>query len=85
MRTAHERGYTDEELSGKTIAVLNTHFVDPTHAVVHFTLSIPGRGAVLVDQAGYAVREDGRWKVALRTACDILSLSGLSQQCPPVP
>jgi hypothetical protein len=49
---------------------------------VTFTLTIPDHGAVITDRVGYAVFEDGRWKVALRTACDLVSLSGPSEQCP---
>jgi len=83
LATAEGRGITSAELTGITIEVLDTSFVDRTHAVVHFTLTIPGRGPVLVDQVGYAVVDDGRWKVSLRTACDLLSLSGLGRPCPP--
>jgi hypothetical protein len=77
------RGITPAELDSITIEVLDTSFVDRTHAVVHFTLTIPGRGPLLVDQVGYAVVDGGRWKVALRTVCDLLSLSGLGRPCPP--
>jgi len=77
------RGYTATELAETTIEILGTTFVDRTHAVVHFTFNIPGHGAVLVDQVGYAVFDNSRWQVSLRTACDLLSLSGLGRQCPP--
>jgi hypothetical protein len=76
-------GYTPEELAAATIDVLDVQFIDADHAVVRFTLSVPGHGDVLVDRVGYAVRLDGHWKVALRTACDLLSLGGSSQPCPP--
>ena len=75
-------GYTDAQLAGTTIAVSDVMFLDRTHALVHFTLSIPGHGEVIKDRVGYAVYEDNRWKVALRTACDLVSLSGPSKQCP---
>ena len=60
-------------------------FIDDTHAVVRFDLSIPDHGNVLADRAGYAVFVDGSWKVALRTVCDIVSLDGTTQTCPPAP
>jgi hypothetical protein len=77
-------GYTAEQLGGTTISVLATRFIDSTHAIVQFSLTIPGHGEVLRDRVGYAVLVDGRWKVALRTECDLLSLNGLGVQCPPV-
>jgi hypothetical protein len=80
---AQRYGYTPEQLAGATISVLSTSFIDDTHAIVSFTLSVPGHGPILVDRVGYAVMADGRWQVALRTACDLLSLSGLGTQCPP--
>ena len=76
------RGYTETQLTGTTIAVSDVEFLDRTHALVTFTLTIPDHGAVITDRVGYAVFEDGRWKVALRTACDLVSLSGPSEQCP---
>ncbi|HEY8215789.1 MAG TPA: hypothetical protein VIH82_01555 [Acidimicrobiia bacterium] len=83
LAAAQRFGITPAELAGSTIEVRDTSFVDRTHAVVHFTITIPGRGPVLVDQVGYAVVDAGRWKVSLRTACDLLSLSGLGRACPP--
>lgn len=85
LASAQLRGFTAEQLAGTTIEILGTTFVDRTHAVVHFTLTLPGIGPVLVDQVGYAVIDGARWKVSLRTACDLLSLSGLGQPCPPRP
>jgi hypothetical protein len=76
-------GYTPEQLAGTTIDVADVLFIDETHAAVRFTVTIPGHGDVLADRVGYAVVDGGRWKVSLRTACDILSLNGLLQQCPP--
>jgi hypothetical protein len=76
-------GYTNEQLDGSTITVLDTSFIDATHAIVRFTIDIPGHGQILADRIGYAVQGDGRWRVALRTVCDLLSLDGLGRQCPP--
>jgi hypothetical protein len=80
---AQLHGYTEEQLDGSTITVLATSFIDATHAVVRFTIAIPGHGTILADRIGYAVQGDGHWRVALRTACDLLSLDGLGRQCPP--
>lgn len=80
---AAQFGFTAEQLAGTSISVLDTSFIDETHAVVRFTLTIPGHGAVLTDRVGYAVLDQGRWKVALRTQCDLLSLDGLGAECPP--
>ena len=56
-----------------------------TTTMWQFSLTIPGHGEILRDRVGYAVLVDGRWKVALRTECDLLSLNGLGAQCPPTP
>jgi hypothetical protein len=65
--------------------VRTTSFIDETHAIVQFTLTVPGHGPILTDRVGYAVLDGGRWKVALRTVCDLLSLGGLGTQGPPAP
>jgi hypothetical protein len=80
---AEAHGLTAGQLAGATITVLEVNFIDETHAAVNFTLTIPGRGNVIVDKVGYAVIDSGRWKVALRTSCDLLSLDGLIGPCPP--
>ena len=82
-KIAQLHGYTAEQLAGTTIEVLDVSFIDRTHAAVRFTITIPGHGNVLVDRVGYAVVDGGRWKVSLRTACDLLSLGGLPEACPP--
>jgi hypothetical protein len=76
-------GYTPEQLAGTSINLFGTRFIDATHAIVQFSITIPGHGEILKDRIGYAVLVDGRWKVALRTECDLLSLNGLGRQCPP--
>ena len=78
-------GFTAEQLAGTSISVLDASFIDETHAIVRFTLSIPGHGVILADRVGYAVVDGGRWKVALRTVCDLLSLNGRGARCPPDP
>jgi hypothetical protein len=83
VKRAEKFGYTPEQFAGTTVDVLDVSFIDDTHAVVKFTLTIPGHGPVLVDRVGYAILDGRRWRVALRTACDLLSLSGLGQECPP--
>jgi hypothetical protein len=83
VAVALAHGYTTEQFAASTIDVLDVQFIDEDHAVVRFTLTVPGHGDVLVDRVGYAVREDGAWRVALRTACDLLSLGGAAGPCPP--
>jgi hypothetical protein len=80
---ARRLGVTPEQLAGTTIDVWGVVFIDETHAAVRFTLSIPPRGPVMVDRVGYGVFTDGRWRVSMRTACDLLSLTGLGERCPP--
>ena len=80
---AQRYGYTSEQLAGTSITLLGVAFIDEQHAAVRFTVSVPDHGDVLVDRVGYAFFDSGRWKVALRTACDLLSLNGLHRQCPP--
>jgi len=80
---AEQHGYSREQLAGSTITILDTSFIDATHAVVRFSITIPGHGQILSDRIGYAIQSDGRWRVALRTVCDLLSLDGLGRQCPP--
>ncbi|HXY93888.1 MAG TPA: hypothetical protein VEP49_15510 [Acidimicrobiia bacterium] len=79
---AERYGYTPEQLAGASIKVSDVRFIDAEHAVVVFTISVPGHGDTLVDRVGYAVYSQGRWKVSLRTACDLLSLGG-GGPCPP--
>jgi hypothetical protein len=76
-------GYTSDQLAGTSVTVLGVAFIDEEHAAVRFTITVPDHGDVLVDRVGYAFFDSGRWKVALRTACDLLSLNGLHRQCPP--
>lgn len=76
-------GYTAEQIAGTTIVVRDISFIDATHAIVRFTITIPGHGDVLVDRIGYAVFTDGRWKISSRTACDLVSLTGALKDCPP--
>ena len=84
-KNALSYGYTREQLAGARVAVAGVKFIDATHAVVQFTLTIPGHGDVLRDRVGYAVIDENRWKVSLRTECDLLSLNGLQMPCPPAP
>jgi hypothetical protein len=71
---ATRHGYTSDQIAASSIAVLGVTFIDEMHAAVRFTITIPDHGAIF---------EEGRWKVALRTACDLLSLGGLTRSCPP--
>jgi hypothetical protein len=82
-RDAVANGYTGQQLAGTTITVRGVEFIDAAHAVAHFTLSVPDRGDVIVDRVGFAVLDAHRWRVALRTMCDLLSLEGSIGKCPP--
>ena len=83
---AKEHGYTSAQLAGTTITILDTNFIDETHAAaVRFTIAVPERGNVIVDRVRYAVVDSHHWKVALRTACDLLSLDGLIGPAPANP
>jgi hypothetical protein len=83
IKNAQRFGYTPEQLAGAMVEVTSVLFIDETHAAARFSISVPGHGKMLADRIGYAVLDGGRWKVSLRTACDILSLGGLLQECPP--
>ena len=61
---ALQHGYTTDQLNGSSIEVLDVSFIDPSHAAVRFTITVPGHGTVLQDRVGYAVVDRGRWKVA---------------------
>jgi hypothetical protein len=49
--------------------------VSPTTAKVTFTIYVNGQ-AMLRDQPGYAVKQDGTWKIAEYTFCGLLTLEG---------
>lgn len=73
---------TSDQLAGVTVSTTDIAFVDATHATVTFVIDVPGNAALSVPHAGYAVYEDGRWKVAWRTACDVLRVVADQSSCP---
>ena len=72
-------GPTAEQLDGMTVETADLAFTDETHAVVLFTLHMPGRSGV-GQRVGYAVLRDGRWKVARQTQCENFAM--VDVQCP---
>ncbi len=75
-------GYTQDQLARNVVTVSEPSFIDATHAVVHFSITIPDHGTIVKDRVGYAVIADGRWKVAARTVCDIVWPGTTSPACP---
>jgi len=75
-------GYTEDQLAGNVVTVSDPSFIDATHAVVHFSITIPGHGTAVKDRVGYAVQTDGKWQVAARTVCDLVWPAGTWAACP---
>jgi hypothetical protein len=75
-------GYTEDQLAGNVVTVSDPSFIDATHAVVKFSITIPGHGTAVKDFIGYAVQTDGKWQVAARTVCDLVWPSGTWAACP---
>ena len=51
---ARRFGYTDDQLAGNVVTVSDPSFIDATHAIVKFSLTIPDHGTVVRDRVGYA-------------------------------
>ncbi|MGF7123578.1 hypothetical protein AB4Z09_17695 [Rhodococcus sp. TAF43] len=60
---------------GTTATVTNVDMDAPGHATVTYTIEMNGQ-PVLADRIGEAVEQDGQWKVAQGTFCDLLTLEG---------
>ncbi|MEO6885991.1 MAG: hypothetical protein ABI232_06860 [Jatrophihabitantaceae bacterium] len=65
---------------GASAAVTSVTLQSPNTAKVVFTLSING-SPILPNTAGYAIRENGTWKVAGTTFCGLLAMQN---SAPPV-
>ncbi|MGX1809078.1 hypothetical protein ACWIGI_25435 [Nocardia sp. NPDC055321] len=63
------------QASGTSATVSAVKVVDATHADVTYTLLLNGTPA-LPDQAGNAVKEGDKWKVATITFCALLAIQG---------
>jgi hypothetical protein len=70
-----------EQTKAATGVVNDLVFDEPGHAWVLYVLH-QGEGSNASPQLGEAVFADGRWKVAAKTYCGLISPSGLS--CPPL-
>jgi hypothetical protein len=79
---AQRFGYTPDQLAANVVTVGDPAFIDATHAIVHFSITIPGHGTIVKDRVGYAVQTDGRWQVAARTVCDLVWPGTTSPACP---
>jgi hypothetical protein len=73
------RAQNTQIVNTMTITVSDVTFLDPTHASVVYHLTL--QGIPNPDTRGIAVLDNGTWKVARETTCDILRLAGV--QCPP--
>jgi hypothetical protein len=58
-----------------TASVSSVRLLRPNVAAVVFTID-SGGSPLLSNSPGYAVRENGRWKVAAQTFCGLLQLQG---------
>ncbi len=81
-KIAERFGYTQDQLARNAVAVGDPSFIDATHAIVHFSITIPDHGTIVRDRIGYAVKTGGRWQVAARTVCDIVWPGTTSPACP---
>jgi len=79
---AQRFGYTKDQLTRNVVTVSDPAFIDATHAIVHFSITIPDHGTIVKDRVGYAVQHDGRWQVAARTVCDLVWPGTTSPACP---
>jgi hypothetical protein len=79
---ARRFGYTADQLEGNVVTVGSLSFIDATHAIVQFSITIPGHGTVVKERIGYAVKTDGKWQVAARTVCDLVWPGTTSAACP---
>jgi hypothetical protein len=79
---AQRFGYTNDQLAGNVVTVSDPSFIDATHAIVRFSITIPDHGTPVKDRIGYAVQTNGRWQDAARTVCDIVWPGTTSAACP---
>lgn len=75
-------GYTEDQLARNVVTISDPSFIDATHAVVRFSITIPDHGTMVKDRVGYAVQVDGKWQVAARTVCDLVWPAGTWAACP---
>jgi hypothetical protein len=84
-KIAQSFGYTEDQLARNTVTVSDPSFIDATHAIVQFSITIPDHGTTIKDRVGYAVKTGGRWQVSARTVCDIVWPGTTSPACPARP
>ena len=67
-------------LERQTVTLGDIVFLDAERAALVYTLDYGGRSAPQTD-VGYAVLDDGRWKVSRETVCTLMMRGGVT--CPP--
>ncbi len=65
----------DPQAQGISARVTSVTLLSPNSAAVRFDL-LSGGKPLLPNNPGNAVREDGRWKVAAETFCQLIQVSG---------
>lgn len=75
FKSAVESNGTSSYAQTSTAVVSKIVIVSPNLAKVTYSILISGN-PILKDQPGYAVRENGVWKVAGATFCGLLTLEG---------
>lgn len=63
------------QAQGTSATVSAVTLNDPTHATVTYSI-LMGGNPVLPNQAGKAVQDAGKWKVAAATFCQLMTLQG---------
>lgn len=75
FKSALKQQGTSQLAQNSAAKVSKVTLQSPNTAKVVFTILVNGK-AMLTDQPGYAVRQNGTWKVAGRTFCALLTLQG---------
>jgi hypothetical protein len=78
---AVSNGHPTEQLTEASVTVGSISYIDPTHAIVPFSIATPHSPTPLIQTTGYAVFDAGRWKVSLRTGCDVLDVDRSAASC----
>jgi hypothetical protein len=69
------QAHNGQAQGGLSARVTTATLLSPNSASVHFDLLAAGK-PLLSDTPGNAAREDGRWKVAAETFCQLVQLTG---------
>ncbi|MBY8859807.1 hypothetical protein K7711_25290 [Nocardia sp. CA2R105] len=66
---------SNPQAQGTSATVSAVTLDDPTHATVTYSI-VMGGNPVLPNQAGKAVQDAGKWKVAAATFCQLMTMQG---------